>query len=767
MARVVVFGSAIATAVVAIAASSPPTAAPGTRLLGWNDLGMHCMDADYRVFAILPPFNTVHAQLVRDGRLVADPAGVTVTYEAVADAAGSINTTSAGKTDFWEHAEELFGASLAADVGLAGKAMPGAANEPRAMDWDAQSGGWVAVGVPITPYDDSGARNPYPLMRLVARDAEANVIATTDVVLPVSDEMDCSACHASDGSPAARPLDGWVHVQDDPQRDWRLNVLRRHDDVAALGDFAGALQFAGYDPGGLYDTALGGRAVLCAKCHSSNALGTAGYPGLAPLTRVVHSRHAIAVDPVEGLALAAMENRSACYRCHPGALTRCLRGAMGNSVAPDGTLAMQCQNCHGSMLVVGDADRRGWLDEPTCQSCHTGTAVANSGQIRFLDAYADGIHFREPADATYASNPDTPAAGLSLYRFSRGHGGLACEACHGSPHAEFPSSHENDDAQSLAAQGHAGTLVECAACHGSAPDTVVGGPHGMHPVGQGWVERHGDATEGDDDRAETAACRACHGGDDRGTVLSKALADRVLDAYGTQRIFRGSIIGCYQCHDGPSSESPNQTAPPSAKDGSASTQAGVPVGIDLVATDAPGSVLAFRVVSQPAHGTTGLLGSRATYRPEPGFVGIDSFTFAARDGFLDSNLATVQVAVGPATPLPDLRAAWRSLKVKRTRTKTRLRAVFIVSNAGPVAAPVSTAWICVSPDGVFHEGDAVLKGVPVKSLAPGRSRRLSVKVAVPEGMDVRGRYAIVVANADGAVAEADRANDAAASGPMK
>ena len=33
-------------------------------LIGWNNLGMHCMDADYSVFSILPPYNTIHAQLV-------------------------------------------------------------------------------------------------------------------------------------------------------------------------------------------------------------------------------------------------------------------------------------------------------------------------------------------------------------------------------------------------------------------------------------------------------------------------------------------------------------------------------------------------------------------------------------------------------------------------------------------------------------------------------------------------------------------------------
>ncbi|MCZ7634918.1 MAG: hypothetical protein M5U12_01925 [Verrucomicrobia bacterium] len=36
-------------------------------LVGWNDLGMHCLDADFSVFSLLPPFNTIHAQLIAQG----------------------------------------------------------------------------------------------------------------------------------------------------------------------------------------------------------------------------------------------------------------------------------------------------------------------------------------------------------------------------------------------------------------------------------------------------------------------------------------------------------------------------------------------------------------------------------------------------------------------------------------------------------------------------------------------------------------------------
>ena len=43
----------------------------GWTVVAWNNLGMHCMDADFSVFAILPPYNTIQAQVIdASGRLV-------------------------------------------------------------------------------------------------------------------------------------------------------------------------------------------------------------------------------------------------------------------------------------------------------------------------------------------------------------------------------------------------------------------------------------------------------------------------------------------------------------------------------------------------------------------------------------------------------------------------------------------------------------------------------------------------------------------------
>ena len=620
--------------------------ASGWKVVAWNNLGMHCMDADFGVFAILPPYNTIPAHVVDSaGNLVKSGQNVRVTYRAVADPTNSINTTSAGKTNFWTYVQALFGATLPVDAGLVGRNMPGTANSPQPMTFDPALNWFIAEGIPITPYDDAGKKNPYPMMKVEVADTAGTVLASTNIVLPVSDEMDCSACHSSGSGVAARPSAGWVY---DPnhQRDFRLNILRKHDD-RHLGtqSYTDALAATGYNAAGLYATATkDAKPILCAKCHLSEALPGTGVAGVSPLTAAMHTLHGKVSDPTNGFTLDSSSNRSACYRCHPGSETRCLRGAMGSSVAADGSLAIQCQQCHGSMSAVGASTRTGWLNEPTCQQCHTGTATSNAGAIRFTSVFDASGAPRTVTNATFATQDGAPAPGLNLYRFSSGHGGLQCSSCHGSTHAEFPASHPNDNIQSVNFQGHVGTIAECAKCHATVPQTANGGPHGMHPVGASWVSAHHDYAE-----HNRAACQGCHGIDYRGTVLSRAFGPRTLSTrYGTKTLFRGAQVSCYMCHNGPSSESANANRAPVASNATASTTSTAPVSIPLTATDPDGNPLTLRIVSQASNGTVGLSGTTALYTPFPNTSGTDTFTFAAWDGAIDSNLATVTVSVAAA-----------------------------------------------------------------------------------------------------------------------
>lgn len=395
---------------------APPQAAPPAlpeagvyKLIGWNDLGMHCMGPSYANLSILPPYNTLWAQLVLQGttpQIITS--GVTIEYSI------ENNTYSVGKTNFWTYAYKLFGVNLPPNVGLAGKGMSGT--------MDAASDHFVAAGIPLTAFYDGATpvpKNwaPYQIAHLVAREtATGKILAETRTVAPVSEEMNCNACHA----------DGMQ--EDIATGNVETNILTLHDKEEGT-------------------KLMSNRPVLCQKCHGDNALGMVGNPNLPNLSRAMHDKHKVEND--NNLPAADKENlgpsqvtegTNNCYLCHPGVKTQCLRDVMWQR-------GLTCVGCHGTTADVANPSRRPWIDLPRCADCH---------------------------DAQYAENPNT------LFRNSTGHGGLYCEACHGSPHAILPSTQPADNIQNIALQGYAGTLRDCKVCHGTNP--VGAGPHGMGPL---------------------------------------------------------------------------------------------------------------------------------------------------------------------------------------------------------------------------------------------------------------------------------------------
>jgi len=188
----------------------------------------------------------------------------------------------------------------------------------------------------------------------------------------------------------------------------------------------------GHEPVTGYDPNV--RPILCAKCHASPALGTTGRPDAYYFSFRIHDAHQFLDQARTGTAV--------CYACHPGSQSQCLRGAM--SVRH----GLVCQDCHGGMLQVSSTiehnGRVPWVNEPRCGDCHT---------------------------AAYAENTGT------LFRNSFGHGGVMCEGCHNSTHADVPARDDQDNANAIALQGYAGPLKNCAVCHGMLP--AGGGPHGL------------------------------------------------------------------------------------------------------------------------------------------------------------------------------------------------------------------------------------------------------------------------------------------------
>lgn len=498
---------------------------------------MHCMDHDYSVFAILPPYNNLQVQVFdrRSGNL--DGASIAIFYEATKDTHKSINTSSYKKTNFWDWVLPIFGVELKPDVGLADNPVQSKKRAP--LTFDSALGQWKALGIPTVPYDDKGKTNYYPMVKVTAKDLKGRTLTTTKTVLPVSDEMTCIHCHASEtGDPAAEPSGGWVN-DPNPEKDWKINILALHDDKNTHDPlYAASLTSNGYKPEGLSATASSGNPILCANCHASNALGKPGIPGIKQLTTAVHSWHAVnAMDDNTGMPLELTADRSACYYCHPGSTTQCLRGVMGKAKDSNGDLLLQCQSCHGSMSKVGAEARVGWKDLPACQGCHY-WSDSSSSYVRDTSAFDQSGNFRQGTSIF--------TTGSNLYKVSTEHGGVRCEACHGPTHAEYPSAEANDNVQSVQLQGYQGAVRECSACHLSAPITKDGGPHGVHTIGKTWVNAHGISAGEDLQR-----CKTCHGSDLKGTFLSKTFAKRAFSSpdNGRKTFLQGRSVSCYDCHN--------------------------------------------------------------------------------------------------------------------------------------------------------------------------------------------------------------------------
>ena len=526
--------------------------ANGTYLFAWNDLGMHCTDADFSIFTLLPPFNNLNAQLVVGGTLVNTQtnANYVVTYRATSDPTGSINSSSQFKTNFWEYDQPLFGVDLMPDVGLTGNPTP--SNTPAPLTWSEEYSWFEASGIPITDIDDDLKANYFPMVKVTAFDSSGRAIASSKAVLPVSSEMNCDTCHASvTGSSAARPAAGWVNLASDSEKDWRLNILRLHDEknfgvsysiLLSQKGFGSSLESSAYNYG---------KPVLCDTCHNSNALAVWGIPGetgISSMTAAMHNRHTKVSLPGSTQTLNSIGTRESCYYCHPGRKTQCLRGAMGNPVDSTGRHTMECQSCHGSMETVGNTAREGWYDMPTCQSCH------HDGKRETVAINNDGT-FKSWNDKRFASNADTPTEGWSLFRFSTGHGKLQCEACHNSTHAEFTSTvsvsdnQVNDNLSAINAQGYAASIRECTVCHTSMPRTTSGGPHGMHTLGDSWVKGHHDVF----DSTSKNSCFYCHGSTSSGSPLAMVKITKTFTIEdGQTKIFvANERVTCWSCHNGP------------------------------------------------------------------------------------------------------------------------------------------------------------------------------------------------------------------------
>ena len=160
---------------------------------------------------------------------------------------------------------------------------------------------------------------------------------------------------------------------------------------------------------------------------------------------------------------------------------------------------------------------------------------------------------------------------------------------------------------------------------------------------------------------------------------------------------------------------------------------GVPTQILLPCTDPNGDALTYAIASKATHGVlAGVKGGTVTYKPKPGFRGVDAFGIAVGDGSGAQTTATVTVRVTRDGTGPVVRLAAGPLKVRagtaratigcEARTAGGCTGVAILRLGGPRGPVVARTKVHVNA-GRAHVIDVPLRGAGRTALAPGNWRQ--------------------------------------------
>lgn len=403
-------------------------------LLAWSILGEKCItDAD-RWFSFLYPGSTFQAILIKRAKkpeIIYD--GVEFYYEVQK---GYENPSK--HSDFWKYSQSLKGAKIPENTGLTGKGLSGF------FEFDREKRVFFVEGIPILPYRDDGTFNPYPLFTVRAVEkSTGKILQSTKLVIPVSTELRCFECHG--GGPRWNGISG---ISDETA----INILRIHDRNHGTK---------------LFENALRGKPQMCQNCHEDFIVKSKGIKGHNSFSASMHGWHANYIP---------WKDERACNLCHPNDAkgnTRCNRDIHAK-------LGIGCTRCHGTLdehaaaillsqngtrtakLLLENLQpqtpinfinpRKPWIQQPDCLNCHVG--------------------YQKPS--VNASSFNKWVTDLSsLYRVRKDNSGtIPCLACHGSPHATYPSFNDfgknRDNIQPMQYQGMPFPLsseMKCEVCH--------------------------------------------------------------------------------------------------------------------------------------------------------------------------------------------------------------------------------------------------------------------------------------------------------------
>jgi hypothetical protein len=430
-----------------------------------NDLGMHCACPGTEKMLLLPPFNTLRAQVIERGGqspvVLSDPTDIRVEYDIIEnyDDMNPYKADDPQKTDLradpyyatWIEMMPKYGFGPAEnDQG----AIQGLTGSMLAGEMTAQTEGWwEAVGVPAYPdvlnssnpqkimVDPLGGgnRNPYLTGEFkVYEQSSGALLASTTATIPVS-FGGCCSCHLQ--------LTADNGLDPNPDNSFAL--------MGQLHERDSGINFALLDPDG--DGVTG--PVRCSVCHWDPAMGESSPPGgyvdpgtgaSLPVSQysfsdVLHRWHA------ENSTVLSYNPDLAtdCYECHPSNQVMCYRGHHTNKTIGQDNHDVWCTDCHGDLnqRIAEGQLANPWSEAtlPMCQDCHSATGENGTLQHTFGGSFLKSMSHKNDA--------------------------ILCSTCHGSPHALNPSTLAKDNAQNLALQGLPNPIGKCSTCHTNKKDS--------------------------------------------------------------------------------------------------------------------------------------------------------------------------------------------------------------------------------------------------------------------------------------------------------
>ncbi len=426
-------GAAVTSSAITVKVSNSTSGGGGGTTTGsyaviaYNDLGMHCACPNEDMMIMLPPFNTIRAQVIRKSSSPSVvTSGITVEYDSVENTEQNL-LQDAEYVKWLDNAKYYYptaGVSRTNIVGITGSKLDGV------MKLDGNH--WVAEGVPNYPaidakgiYDFFGQkRNPYLTANITVKDTAGTVLAKTSTVVPVS-FGGCCSCHLK----LAQNVLGISNPTPDQSFKVMCDAHKRDTgvDIYAM------------------------KPVKCSNCHADPAAGTTTNKNCTTtFSQALHLFHAKSTL-VKSTYSANIDND--CYQCHPDAVNvKCFRGVHANT-----TINKWCSDCHGTIL-----NRK---DRTNYSTPWNYASLPKCGQ--------SGCHV-----SPYTERITSTTKLFGLYLSSQGHhGGIDCLTCHGSPHAEQPSTMSKDNTQNLTLQNDARALGKCDVCHTDRGSTWGVPPH--------------------------------------------------------------------------------------------------------------------------------------------------------------------------------------------------------------------------------------------------------------------------------------------------